>query len=369
MSKLSALALGYTARMSKPTMMRLLQHIASLTGERQRPRLEGILVEAVRDLASAQRVAYFKLQFVADESLCWLAAETSVEGSCIHDDGVSVPETMVSLDMQPEILQALNGPAVTTFLPRQNGVRLLHHVAGAVSVAGFLEFDLAEAPSEHTLRLITALVTVFRNVMGLLDYSEVDTLTGLLNRKTFDEYLMRILASLAPSDDTQSGALHVPRRRRPHPAAHDHWLAVLDIDHFKRINDNFGHSIGDEVLLMVANMMKASFRSHDRLFRFGGEEFVVLLRPTSLEQAQRIFDRFRLAMESHSFPQVGLVTISTGYARIGNLDQPSRILDNADQALYWSKSHGRNQVFCYESLIASGQLQVQAAPESDLELF
>ena len=144
---------------------------------------------------------------------------------------------------------------------------------------------------------------------------------------------------------------------------------MLDIDHFKRINDNFGHLIGDEVLLMVANLMKNSFRFRDKLFRFGGEEFVVVLKPTGATQAQAIFERFRSTMENHAFPQVGRVTISIGYAQIRLHDQPSVILDNADQALYWSKEHGRNRVSSYEALLASGELAPPAAIDSDIELF
>ena len=71
------------------------------------------------------------------------------------------------------------------------------------------------------------------------------------------------------------------------------WLAVVDIDHFKLVNDRFGHLYGDEVLILVANILRSSFRNQDRIFRFGGEEFVVLLRAATLENARQGFDRFR----------------------------------------------------------------------------
>src|SRR5205085_360480 len=146
------------------------------------------------------------------------------------------------------------------------------------------------------------------------------------------------------------------------------WLGVIDIDHFKRVNDTFGHLIGDEVLLLLATMMKVSFRTYDKLFRFGGEEFVVLLKPTDSNNAHAAFERFRKDIEARNFPQVGRITVSIGYARIGPKDQPTVVIDRADEALYWAKEHGRNRTFNYETLIASGELK-QKESKSDVEFF
>ena len=82
-----------------------------------------------------------------------------------------------------------------------------------------------------------------------------------------------------------------------------YWLGVVDIDHFKRVNDGFGHLIGDEVLVLVARIMRQSFRHYDRLYRFGGEEFVVLLRGGDEEDAKAAFERFRTNVESYLFPR------------------------------------------------------------------
>ena len=88
------------------------------------------------------------------------------------------------------------------------------------------------------------------------------------------------------------------------------WLAMVDIDHFKQVNDNFGHLIGDEVLLLVAQLLKGSFRAHDRVYRFGGEEFIVVLRCDNHEAAAAALERFRLRMEANDFPQAGRITAS-----------------------------------------------------------
>ena len=117
----------------------------------------------------------------------------------------------------------------------------------------------------------------------------------------------------------------------------------------------------------MANILRSAFRSHDRIFRFGGEEFVVLLRSTSLETAHRVFNRFREAVEDYHFPQVGRITVSVGFVSTA-FNPPVEILGQADQALYFAKENGRNQVRFYDELIASGDLQARISND-DIELF
>ncbi|MXV13635.1 GGDEF domain-containing protein, partial [Xanthomonas sp. LMG 8992] len=110
----------------------------------------------------------------------------------------------------------------------------------------------------------------------------------------------------------------------------------VDIDHFKRVNDTFGHLYGDEVLLLVAQLMQRAFRQDDLLFRFGGEEFVIVLRGVDRDTAVSLFERFRLAVAEHVFPQVGQVTLSTGIVELTHGRLLSEMLDEADKALYWA---------------------------------
>lgn len=212
------------------------------------------------------------------------------------------------------------------------------------------------------LQVMEGILSVYRNYQSLLDYSERDSLTGLLNRKTFDEKFARMVQARpqesVPRDDVE---------RRHHEEIKSQWLAVIDIDHFKRVNDVFGHLYGDEVLILVANVLRSSFRSQDRVFRFGGEEFVVLLRSATLADAQMVFERFRENIEQHAFPQVGQITVSVGFASISQ-ETPVVILGHADQALYYAKDHGRNRVCHYEALLAEGHLQADRKSES-VEFF
>jgi diguanylate cyclase (GGDEF)-like protein len=199
---------------------------------------------------------------------------------------------------------------------------------------------------------VGGIVSVYRNFQNLLDYSERDSLTGLLNRKTFDDQLAKMLQATNEQDVVPEG-----QERRHHSETEKQWLAVVDVDHFKHVNDKFGHLYGDEVLILIANLLQSSFRAQDRVFRFGGEEFVVLLRSTTLDNAHKIIDRFRKNVESHVFPQVGTVTVSVGFVSISAYESPVIILGHADQALYYAKSHGRNQACHYDELVSGGLLQ------------
>ena len=123
---------------------------------------------------------------------------------------------------------------------------------------------------------------------------------------------------------------------------------MLDIDHFKRVNDTYGHTLGDEVLREVAVRLASSVRAVDLPCRYGGEEFVVVMPATRLTDAARIAERIRLAVAGETFP-VGekeiSVTVSLGVsASAGAEDRPESLLRRADEALYEAKAAGRNQV-------------------------
>ena len=345
-------------------MQLLLKHVERMTRGCDRPQLEISLVEALYALLDADSVCLHKLEAAPDETFIWPAVSTGRNGTSLYDDGLSLPEDMISTEDYP-----LMSVCLASGKPQFAGRKSIFPALKTDDMLfGFIE--IVGAPLDPMqIATVQQLLAIFRNMIALLDYSEIDTLTGLLNRKTFDVYLLNILSSLSAGDDTRLETHRQPKRRRSHAAVGNHWLGVVDIDHFKRVNDNFGHLIGDEVLLLLATMMKESFRTHDKLFRFGGEEFVVLLKPTETDNAQAAFDRFRLQVEQREFPQVGHVTVSIGYARILPFDQPSVIIDHADEALYWVKEHGRNQVVNYETLIVSGELIERKDADDNVEFF
>ena len=246
--------------------------------------------------------------------------------------------------------------------------RLLIPLHYSSKVVGLLELMLDRKTESSNLQAeLRLLVEVYENLFSLLTESERDTLTGLFNRRTFDVRLNKMLRAQKKKKSDATQQLKGRDKRQTSIAA-DAWLAVIDVDFFKRVNDEHGHVVGDEVLLGLAQKMQNSFRSSDLLFRFGGEEFVVVLEPVSFDMAELALERFRAAVATHAFPLVGKITISIGFARITENDFPTTILDYADKALYYAKDQGRNRVYNYESLLASGRLQ-PLPEEGTVDLF
>ncbi len=127
--------------------------------------------------------------------------------------------------------------------------------------------------------------------------------------------------------------------------------------------------MGDEVLVALAHLMRDSFRFDDQLFRFGGEEFVVVLQPTNGNHALGAIERFRLNVDKKIFSVVGHVTVSVGFTRLREHDTPSGAIDRADEALYFAKRNGRNQAARYETLVENGTMEMKDVTTGDIELF
>jgi len=197
------------------------------------------------------------------------------------------------------------------------------------------------------------LIKVYQNCAGHINKSNTDPLTGLNNRQALGKRLNKI----------QKG-----HRREKDKLQHTTCLGMLDIDFFKRVNDDFGHLYGDEVLLLFSGLMKKCFRENDYLFRYGGEEFIVILNDCSEQQAFDVLERFRKDIEGYDFPQVGQITNSAGFVPMREGEQPNVLIDQADSALYYAKEHGRNRVVSYLNLLEKGLIEEQTV-EMDTELF
>ncbi len=231
------------------------------------------------------------------------------------------------------------------------------------SVCSLLEVESDLAVSAETEALVDSVLHLFENLQVQLAYSEKDGLTELLNRQTFDNAFLRARHAQATEGDLAQS------ERRSVQTSASYWLAVINIDHFKRVNDNFGHRIGDEVLQGLARLMRATFRFHDQLCRFDGEEFVVLMRCANVTDAHNALERFRKKVERHVFPQVGHITVSVGFAALRDDDTPGRAFERADKAVYFAKGHGRNQVCSFAMLVESGALVDPQDGSEELDFF
>ena len=341
-------------------MSELVEHLAELTGFRDRDVLDVTLAGAFRDLLHPRTVAIYRV--VGDgEHQRWLTRARLDEGDAVAtaDPAWVDLESLPALKAHPARCEALNGQTVVTTLG-DAGLSVFP-LATDREVVGVLELVTDGALDAEAQRMVCSILRIYRNFQGLLDYSERDTLTGLLNRKTFDESFLKI-SSAIPTPGSSADA-----RRTSGPGSR-YWLGMIDIDHFKSVNDTFGHLIGDEVLLLLSRLMRSSFRFHDRLYRFGGEEFVVLMRCENEIDAQRAFERLRVNTSAYAFPQVGHITVSIGFSELKSGDSPSAAIERADKAVYWVKTHGRNQVQSYADLVARGELQV-SEKIGDVELF
>jgi diguanylate cyclase (GGDEF)-like protein len=122
-------------------------------------------------------------------------------------------------------------------------------------------------------------------------------------------------------------------------------VVSVDIDHFKRVNDTFGHGVGDQTLRAIAELMQQNSRANDLPCRVGGEEFVLLLPGSSLHTAADVAERLRASIEAASIETVGHITVSLGVAVwCPNGESISAVLERADQLLYQAKQSGRNCV-------------------------
>lgn len=170
-----------------------------------------------------------------------------------------------------------------------------------------------------------------------------DNLTGLYNRKAFDLRMHSLLNK------------HFPARRKK--ISHPSVFVMLDIDHFKEINDQHGHLYGDEILTIIAKIMTDSFREYDLLFRYGGEEFAAVLMDIDDEVCQQVLLRFKTKVANYLFPKQHSVTISIGYSDFDRDHTVEELIDQADKALYYSKDQGRNAINSYSSLIEKQLVQ------------
>ena len=336
----------------------LLKHMVDMTGHRDHTMLDVSVISAVLELADAAQVRVLSLALVRGQ---WFARSRAVieAGQPARMEEPADPgHPGDPLTQWPALARCIAQREASADQLGADGRHVLWLPIWIGERADTcLEIVNPTPYTGATIHVIGGIVTVYRNFQNLLDYSERDSLTGLLNRKTFDHQLAKMLQA-SSEQDAAAPALAGPERRQPAPPEppEQQWLAVVDVDHFKNVNDRFGHLYGDEVLILIANLLQSSFRAQDRVFRFGGEEFVVLLRSTTLDHAQKIIDRFRVNVESHPFPQVGQITVSIGFVSISAYEAPVVVLGRADQALYFAKSHGRNLACHYDELVDSGLL-------------
>lgn len=244
-------------------------------------------------------------------ALAWLAARRlSVDLYALADAASGVEAGRPGSD-----IPAMQSSREVQQLSQSLG-RMTHHLVAA------------REAMEEKVRLRTLELEAANRALDL--QARTDALTGLLNRRGF-ETQMAFAVALA--------------RRSSRPLS----LITVDVDHFKRVNDTYGHEAGDEVLRRLARTLESRLRGSDVVARLGGEEFVALLPDTDLNGAQSIAQALVTAMAEHQDPVVGTITVSAGVATMrGADDNGAAMLRRGDAALYEAKGQGRNRV-CVEA--------------------
>lgn len=160
---------------------------------------------------------------------------------------------------------------------------------------------------------------------AIMQVAQKDDLTQIYNRTMFNTLLSRAL-------------------RRVQVYNEPFTLILFDIDHFKQVNDNYGHNVGDQVLIHLSSLVKSELRHQDSFARWGGEEFIILSESSTQEDAYELASRLREIIEAYPFEVAGKITCSFGVCQYAEDDTSNSLLKRVDDALYQAKDNGRNRV-------------------------
>ncbi|PWK49284.1 GGDEF domain-containing protein [Pleionea mediterranea] len=217
------------------------------------------------------------------------------------------------------------------------------HAISINAVATILLFLLLRDKLSDTIMIATLVTIVLTNLLAyifsfqtlkqnqlLTDLSIKDPLTNTRNRRALDEALQKVISQYQRNQEVTS-------------------LILLDIDHFKEINDSHGHKIGDQLLVKVAELISQRIRTTDDLYRIGGEEFVIMPVGASINEARELSEQLRTMIESSPQLSKFKLTISLGVAEYQSGETGEHWLHRADQALYQAKRTGRNKTCVAEN--------------------
>lgn len=318
------------------------------------------LLQSVTRLVETPDVRALELSLIA--TLGKIIKATSIRLCQLHEDAdvpgqrllvCSESQKAVPLEGAPAFVECLRTERMVV-VPKDDHLLVIHPITVRRGIVGFLAIE-CDKEDAHDQEIIGILLDFYKNYASLLYDTERDVLTGLLNRKSFYEKVLHLIGSRRDAAASADGGTAC-------------CLAVIDIDHFKNVNDQYGHLVGDETLILFARTMVEAFRGADLLFRMGGEEFVVVLKDVDKARALMVLERLRHSIEARDFPQLGKLTASIGASLVTAGDLPTNIIDRADKALYYAKANGRNQVCFYEDLVAEGKLSALHRG-TDIELF
>ncbi|RYH09139.1 MAG: GGDEF domain-containing protein [Alphaproteobacteria bacterium] len=293
-------------------------------------RINAILATGEASVEMAERLYNeFVRSQDANERLTGVSERMSHRIEAMHD---AIDTAMATANAYSATLQTTNGDLAVAVPP----VRLKQ--IATTLLAETRRMQNANMTLERTLEASRAeIATLQRDLDDVRREALLDPLTKVHNRKAFDDGLLRSIAHASESGSPLC-------------------LMLIDIDHFKRFNDTWGHQTGDQVLRLVAMTVKSNIKGKDLAARYGGEEFGAILPDTDLEDAMRVADNIRRAIQAKELlkrstnEKLGRVTASFGVAMLRPEDSASTLIERADRCLYAAKRAGRNAVLGEASL-------------------
>jgi diguanylate cyclase (GGDEF)-like protein len=297
----------------------------------------GLTVDSVRRLIDEYQQRYSRSVYFVDANGKVVVSQDGQQRNLHEDAGVS--------PILGSILSEMHG----SYRFKQHGENHLLYVNYLPELKWYLFVEQSEDKELEGIRrtlyvnlfvslFVTAVVIYLTRVVlhryqsRLEKMAATDELTGLFNRRAFSVVQARLMASY---------------RRKQRPLS----VLLVDVDHFKQINDRYGHQVGDQVLSEVSSCLKAAIRGSDVIIRWGGEEFLVVLDDCEPAEAARIAEKLRLSVENLTPTGVsaGEVACSVGVAGFGGGKSLEQTISHADKALYRAKREGRNRVCVAET--------------------
>ena len=314
----------------------IVQNIITLTKQETALELKAAFAEVVHKTFDVQTPTIFEIHEIRDSE------SEERKNSEIAIDSLDYGSSFVYLeDIEGMIKSAVRGETVS--VPDGQRYRLFFPVIEQEKITHIVALETI--PEASHVALLEQLVSVFSNNLHLLNVKDRDHLTNFYNRQAYNRMINPILF------DSRRKEVFIEQRKN------FSFLGILDIDHFKAVNDTYGHLIGDEVLILFSQIMTNTFRHDDLLFRYGGEEFVIVIKDVDFQYVRSVFERCRKNVAAFEFPQVGRVTVSIGYTSISGARDPLSVLDKADRALYYCKQQGRNMSSFYEDLVRNQKIE------------
>lgn len=343
-------------------MHTLIEHIVKLTDHRDRDLLELTLSKALIDLLPIVRIIIARVVRENGEQRWLEVARLDSQGGGRVLDPLRVDfQTLTRFEDASERCECLRtrerlelawagdeGPHIN-FLPLFSDSRS--------DDEGVIEVHSEAALNPDALQMLDQLRHIYRNMYSLLEFSDRDAMTGLQNRKSLDDaFYSAVLEDLesAPGHGFgEAGAMATHQERR-HRVPANYWLGAAVVDNFRLINDKYGQPVVKEVLMQVARAMKNTFRTYDRIYRFEGGHFGVLIHCPDEALVLAAFDRLRSNVEKTTSPKIGRVTLSCGFTDVLADDSPGSALDKTERAVDFARRSGGNKACSYMGMVRRG---------------